>query len=625
NENIDFFSNLNPTPFPYNGTYTPTYYWDFDDGNTQSGTTLQDVTNSYASAGTYEVMLEVSIDDCSFIYTQDIDVLNNTENIIEPENSVICGENDEITLHSTISNGDYYRWYDANDLTTPLSEGTDAQSFTSSYGEYYLEIDVDADTYTGTANIFYFEPSFTHSGTYEPHEIITFSANLLATPSSYDGIYTPTYSWDVDGNPLSDETQVVDMIFDGVGIYSVTLSVFIDMCVFEYSEEIEINGNIISPQDTVVCNENDEVELLANGYYGKYFEWKREDETIIDGDFDLASIVVDEPDKYILVIKESESSTDIIASDTANVFFFNPTINAPATANVGQEVTFIAHINETPIFNNFTDIEFFWDFDDGNTESVMDYHEITHSFSISGIYAVNLSLNVEDCSFQTSKNININNSLLEIIQQDTVLCDTNIAFPITVDATTEHNIEWHSNNGLFDGENGLEIWTKQPGKYWVDIYNSGYTWVASDTIFIDYKKCYDFDVNIIANETSTCSNDFIFTFEAVLSDQTGNCTVDAEDCYFIWNLGDGNNQQGLGLTNIEYSYEHGGNFGIKLYVFDPKSCEHIANSQTLIQATTPDSDTIQILVSSFDDIIVNLFEHNVFEADFYRNNKFITS
>lgn len=125
-------------PLPVNFTNTSSnasnFFWDFGDGNSQSTTGLEGVTNTYTEPGIYEVMLTASNGICETYWTIEIEVIPPM--VVTPPN-VFTPDGDQIN--------DFY-WVDVQ-----WGEFFEAV-ITNRWGNVLFELDQLNQTWDGTSN-----------------------------------------------------------------------------------------------------------------------------------------------------------------------------------------------------------------------------------------------------------------------------------------------------------------------------------------------------------------------------------------------------------------------------------------------------------------------------------------
>ncbi len=381
--------------------------WDFGDGGTS---TEQEPIHVYAEPGVYPVSLTITTaDSCESTLSYEVFV----EDVVQTE----C---EAFFFYDYVDEYEI-QFFDFSYTTTPINtwswdfgdgETSNEEDPLHTYaeaGEYEVTLTIETDSCTSTYTEivwvdFYTQPDCQAFFFFFQIDSTTFEFIDL---SSTFGTTVDEWFWDFgDGNTSTEQNPV--HTYDESGEYVVTLTIVSDSC------ESTIMQDVFT-DPIICCHEPEECSALFDytfGPTGSEFELQFHDASYAEGD-----ILTWDWD-----FGDGNTSTEqnpIHTYDEPGIYDVSLTISTSDTC----ESTFVLHIcigeggvQEMPdcqafffpeqdpndlmtfTFVNFSmgeDLEYEWDFGDGNTSTEV---SPTHTYSEEGIFQVNLTVSNDSCS-----------------------------------------------------------------------------------------------------------------------------------------------------------------------------------------------------------------------------------
>ncbi len=397
--------------FAYSQTDGGTYTWDFGDGNTGEG---DQVSHTYAEAGTYEVTVTYTNGDCTTEMTEEI----NTE-----EDDCICPEIYDPVCVAT-PNGEI--------LSFPNACYAECEGYT-----HYYSCDGD----TTICEVFFYG---------EPTEELTYVFYAFAYPQADEG----TYTWEF-GDGSTGEGAEVSHTYAEAGTYEVTVTYTNGDCSSEMTQEINTEGDdcncsqqydpvcVATPSGEVISFPNacfaecegytdyyscdgDTTSVCQAGFY--YYQEEQASFTVNFGDVSYGNVNSwawsfgdgtgsDEQNPVHTYAEEGEytvslsiTTEDGCSSTVEDVIWVGDGDWYPEDC----QAFFWFDLGEDPMSLQFTDYSFgdisswAWDFGDGTTS---DEQNPTHLYAEEGTYTVTLTIEGDDCTSTFPMEVWVNEAL----------------------------------------------------------------------------------------------------------------------------------------------------------------------------------------------------------------------
>jgi gliding motility-associated-like protein len=211
----DETSTLDATPSNLEDLMSPTYSWTLDGNPIAGDMATLDITQG----GTYEVTVDNN--GCTETSSFDVELIDYQVSLPIPQESCI-GQGETVTLSAEftgltqeeIDNDVSYLWTTSSGTeTTPTIEVTEA-------GTYTLTTTFKGCEETATETFTFFNnPIVSINGMME---ICSGDTNTLdATPMNLNDLVSPSYSWTLNGEPISGDSPILDITQGGT--YEITV------------------------------------------------------------------------------------------------------------------------------------------------------------------------------------------------------------------------------------------------------------------------------------------------------------------------------------------------------------------------------------------------------------------
>ncbi|MEQ8906161.1 FG-GAP-like repeat-containing protein [Ekhidna sp.] len=241
------------------------YFWTQPDGSTSTTATIDIGSISAADAGNYTLSVQNSGSCSSSEVTQLIEVSSVPSfQILNNGNDDFCDTSTGVILEVPDFTSDYtYQWF----LNGSTDLGNTAVSYTATQsGDYTVVI-----TEQAASGCTYTTPAYTVNSISEPvsgvdgpdETCVGYETTFTATSTGQSG-FTLTYSWQVDGNPITQtlpDPAQLDTLFTTAGNHTVTLTTAYDPAeVDACSDETVFNVTASDPPTSLTFNEADRVQ-----------------------------------------------------------------------------------------------------------------------------------------------------------------------------------------------------------------------------------------------------------------------------------------------------------------------------------------------------------------------------
>lgn len=218
----------------FDATYTQSgtnWKWNIDANigpNTTIEYTTQNITHTYGTAGTYDVVLTLQDAICLYTVTEKTQIKVNP--VVNTAGTISCGAG-TLTGNVTSPNAAYkYVWYSDAALTKPVAVGSSAVSLPylgTDNGNFYLRAESTSTTSSTSAPVDYFPTGIiTSYGSQASGNTMTFTVNSAINLTSFTwGLGTFVYS----GCPVSQSYTVKLTDNAGTGVFY-TVNRTLDPC-----------------------------------------------------------------------------------------------------------------------------------------------------------------------------------------------------------------------------------------------------------------------------------------------------------------------------------------------------------------------------------------------------------
>ena len=388
---------------------THTYEWDFDDGDTASGTLIPD--HVYEDNGTYTVTLTVTDDDGGF----DTDTMTVTVSNVAPvagagtDQSV--DEGDTVNFSGTATDagtGDThtYEWdFDDGDTASGTLAPTHVFADNGTYTVTLTVTDDDGgfDTATMTVTVANVAP-VANAGPDQPDVDEGETVNFSGTATDAGTGDTLYYAWQFgDGNTTSG-TQTPSHVYPTEGVYVVTLTVTDDDGDFD-TDTLTVTVGGVAPVVDAGPNQSgnegqnfifDDSSFVDEGSVSWDYSWDFGDGSAVSTSEDPTHVYADNG-SYTVTLRITDDDgywgEDTLTVTVANVA---PTVDAgsdPAGINEGGSVAFSAPTIDDPGSDSFF---YSWDFGDGSAVSTSDAPTHVYDDDTGGPFTVRVTVRDDD-------------------------------------------------------------------------------------------------------------------------------------------------------------------------------------------------------------------------------------
>ena len=463
-----------------------TFTWDFGDGGTATGASVNHVFNS---PGNHVVTVEASYSGfCTATATNIATIMINPKpniTISTPDPNIFCGSISPVNMYvASPVTGSSYEWY-SNASPTPVSSGT---SYTSSSIGFYYVIGDNSFGCIDTSNVIPIDTTCADPCTPEPGSFVDFTrtrldCNLDSFAGTYSaGAFNPIYDFD---DPYSGSNFVAGPnathTFTEPGFYNVELCVRVpnddntDTCLICVTKTDTINY-IPDFIDSVYCEDGSgsiSVKLINNTKVlstapSPTYEWTVNSGGVVStAENPTLSFV---PGTYLITLIVNgvcEISKTIVIDDLPDATILandSVCIDAPIQLSSATTGSIVSSI---------------WDFGDGAGSLIADP---VKTYSPAGLYTVSLQLtNSYGCVDESTKDIVVlPNTLSTSITalSDTVFCEGD-----SVELQSTVNNGYPGYSYLWSTvETSPSVWAQHTGLYYLEV--------------TDNKACYSRSNNV---------------------------------------------------------------------------------------------------------------------------------
>lgn len=390
-----------------------------------------------------------------------------------------------------------------------------------------------------------------------------------------------SFHWDFGDGTTSTE-PIVTHRFESGGDYNVVLTVQDDSgleCDSAVSSQIvKVNSppsaTFTSPD--IACT-NQEVTFDASSTTDNTpdqlsYQWDFRDGTAAEGN--TVTKVFEKGGKYKVRLLVNDNADTACSTDVIERVI---TINTNPVANAGEDIDLcLPHNQDYRISfdgSRSTDADgnaltYKWDFGDGSGETGA---KVTHVYPHGGEYVATLFVDDGSGSACSSSadtvNVKINKAPVAVAGDNITVCQG-----------TEVNFDGSGSIGE-EGEELKYEWdfgdgTKENGAVVAHTYEKGGVYKAVLTVNdLQYTKCSSSSDSILVTVNSKPSAVFDTVSMAVTGDEltfdaTASADPDGDDLTYLWDFGDGTDEQsGSKVTHV---YNKGGNYSVRLKVNDNK-------------------------------------------------------
>ena len=585
NFGADILAGCIPTTVNFSDSTIPTapivsWTWDFGDGNTSN---LQNPSNTYTAAGTYDVTLTVvDIDGCTRSFTRPAYI-----NITDPTAAFTVGDTLTCTFNginfnnNSTGSGLSYLWDFGDGNTSTATNPTHSYAANGTYTVTLEVTDVNGCMDTATVvNALQIEDVVANFGAAPTSASCPPLLVLFSDSSTFD---ITSWEWDF-GDGTGSVLQNPSHVYATAGSFDVSLIVGNDDgC----TDTLLVPGlvNIAGPNGSFTFAPDSgctplTVDFNANATNTALYTW----------DFGDGNVVITTADSVSHTYTQTGVFNPILILDDGLGCTFS--LISPDSVVV-DTVPFPAFVSDTALLCELDSVRFFdqtvstrpivawdWDFGDGNTDTVQNP---VHFYNSIGSYVVTLTVtNSLGCvnTFVDSTGVGVFNPPTAVINpMDTVGCDPFIV-PFVDGSFGPQGIagwDWDLGNGSTSTlQNPVGNYTL--GGYVVSLIvtdSAGCT----DTVTTTVNSFSGPGANFVANDTQGCVPlPVIFTADSSVGIVN-----------WAWDFGDGTTTSGP-VATVGHTYTTTGNFTVTLIVTDTLGCEDTLIRPQYININPPVAD-----------------------------------
>lgn len=548
------------------GTIT-SWDWDFGDGGSAN---TQNPTNTYASAGTYNVTLIITSDQ-SCADTTSGPVVINPPPVADFSTAPAClGDATSFTDASNVSSGNITAWdWDFDDGNT---DNTQNPSHTyGSAGAFNVTLTVTSDSgCTATSNAIVADVYELPVAAFSASAVCEGEATQFTDETTTTQGNVSTWSWDFGDGGTSNQ-QNPTHTYQNAGTYTVTLTASTGAnCSNTITNDITVN-----PLPSADFTFTD--DCLDNGISFSD-QSSVNNSTITDWSWDFGD--------------GSQSTDQSPTNNYTSAGTYGVTLEVTSTEGCVSSVTRQATAYPEPepdfsavdvCFGNSMQLQdntgiasgsiqqWDWDLGDGNTANTQN---VTHDYTASGVYTVMLTATSDQgCVEDTSIDVEVFELPLASFTA-TDVCVTNPTEFTDASTLPGGNAQWD-----WDYGDGSTHGTTQSPSYTYSTdgpYNVTLTVTSSDGCVDDTTYTVNVFPGVTANfnHTDEClSDDLTFTDLSTVS--SGN--INAWD----WDFGDGNNSA---QQNPNYVYQDAGTYTVTLVATSDNGCTGTFSDEVIAYA-----------------------------------------
>jgi PKD repeat protein len=465
----------------YSNTTAPvTMLWEFGDGSTATST---NTTHKYDTAGTYDIKLTVT-NNIGIAASKTITVTVKDAPSPGFDFGNICAGS-PTTLTNTSLRADGYAW---DFILGVTSEGTSSSmdpTYSFGVGDTAYSVKLTAtNSVTGCSNVMiktiYSFPKPTAAFTTTGHCLGT---NVALTNNSVVNTAKPNSSFGSEwefGNGQKGLSNQPFYIYPASGTYSIKLKVTTNFGCKDSVTNLITVFDRPKPEFTVSNTCQYDVVNISNattfsgGMSKVTFKWNFGDNTSSD----LAN-----PTKIYGVT--GNVAIKLVVQDTINFckdsliryaeVFTKPIANFVADVSKGCEGQLISFTNASTVEANQDSI-YFWDYNDGNTETLNAKTNTTHTYTTSNAFNIMLIVTTKNkCMDSATKTVNISSSpvvsFTYAADNSEDSCRNNFTRFFTPSPTTLNSYSWDFGDGSTTNGSGATVKNlyNYKGKYYVKL------------------------------------------------------------------------------------------------------------------------------------------------------------
>ena len=531
------------------------YFWNFGDGNTSTTT---NPSNTYTSAGTYDVMLIAMNGSCAND-TSYITITVNAQPPVPPvasyttSSTTICN-GDLIQLNNNSQDATSYSWSSTGGTFSSTTAQNPTITFTTS-GSYDIQL-----TATGPGGTDVFTNTIPVTVMYPPVASATPSNTTASLPNATINFTNTStdatsYYWDFgDGNTSTSSNPSNTYSTDGT--YTVMLVAINGSCANDttyFTITVQPAGAPVaqfSSSSTTICS-GEIISLTNSSTDATSYSWTTSGGTLSSTSATNPTLSVTNSGSYTVQLTANGPGGTDVYSQTLTVTLQDPTASATLSNN---NVTLPgATVSFTNTSTNAT--SYYWDFGDGNISTNTNP---TYTYSTAGTYTVMLIASNGNCPDDTTYfTVTVNPAAPSPIASfsantSTPICVTD-SFQITNNSVNATSYVWSCNGGTFSSITAFEptISFATSGTYTITLTASGAggTDVSSTSINVTIYQ--------IPVATIHPSADTVYLPSGIVT--FVNSSTDATD--YLWSFGDGNTSTDQNTWN---TYSATGDYVVEL-------------------------------------------------------------
>lgn len=602
--------------FTNNSSNATSYYWDFGDGNTSSAS---NPSNTYTTAGTYNVMLVAMNGSCSNDTTY-ITILVNAQPPVPPvasfttSSTTICS-GDLIQLNNNSTDASSYSWTTSGGTLSSATDPNPTIAFTTS-GTYDIQLTATGpggtDVTTNTIPVTVQYPPVASANPSNTTATLP-NATISFTNTSTDAT---SYYWDFgDGNTSTSSNP--SNTYTATGTYTVMLVAMNNTCSNDttyFTINIQQAGSPVaqfSASNTSICS-GDIITLTNSSTDATSYSWTTSGGTLSSTTATNPTLSVTTSGSYTVQLTAIGPGGTDVYTQTLSVSIQNPV--ASGTLSSSSVALPSATVSFTNTSTNAT--SYYWDFGDGNTSSAS---SPTYTYSTAGTYTIMLIASNGNCPNDTTYfTVTVNPAaptpIASFTANGATICVTD-SIQITNNSSNATSYVWSCNGGIFSSTTAFEptVSFTTSGSYTITLTASGPggSDVTSQTISVNVSQLPNAIMHPSADTVSLPNA--LVTFVNSSTNATG----------YFWNFGDGNTSTDQNTWN---SYSAAGVYVVELvasngicpndtvidtvYVMSTSGIEELNNVRNLLIYPSPASETttVQFTLSNQQNISINVVD-----------------
>ena len=547
------------------------YQWDFGDGQTDIGITTVHV---YAVSGSYTVSLTVFDGNTPTIATKVITVVNQVPTAVITSADTV-DKNISMLFDASLSsdsNGDplTYSW-DFGDGSLAATSTNVNHTYTKG-GSYTVTLTVnDGETSASASKIITVANQapivvLNSEDTIDSNTSTVFDASLSTDPNN-DAL---TYQWIFgDGRPMG-TGATVNHTYTLSGTYTLTLNVYDGETVTTVSKVLTVinsapiavitaddtaNKNLDAVFDASLSSDPNSNQLLFHWDFGDGYSYGGINVTHAYKNSGTYTVT--------LTVSDIENSTSVSKVVTVLNQAPVPVITAPDTINKNSFTLFDAELTTDPNGDVIADSDYVWNFGDGTTVTGI---RVSHTYTTSGSYTINLTVSDGESSASTSKVINVlNDSPVAVITGPNSVAKNSI---LTLDAIQSSDANGDALTYSWNVGDGRPLMTGTSVSY---IYSHSGNFTVTLTVSDGETSTTTSKIISVDNQAPTAtisSADTVNRNEGALFDSSFSTDSNGDSLTYSWSFGDGTLTLVTTNTSVNHVYASSGTYTVTLTVSD---------------------------------------------------------